>query len=60
MKISDIVGKDVIAKDALINWANKHLENMNGINVNDFSHSWRDGKAFLGILQRHMLVLSLI
>ena len=24
------------------------------INVHDFSHSWRDGKAFLGILNRYM------
>lgn len=52
----------MIAKDALINWANKHLEQavaMNGehsstLNVQDFSHSWRDGKAFLGILNRYM------
>ena len=53
LKISDIVGKDVIARDALLTWTNKHLEILR-MSVNDFSVSWKDGKAFLGILYRHM------
>ena len=56
-KISDITikshGKDLTAKEALMLWVHKHLEGYPGIFVKDFSHSWRDGKAFLAIMHRH-------
>jgi hypothetical protein len=57
-KISDITfhsqGKEATAKDALMLWVNKHLDVYPNIKVKDFSHSWKDGKALLGILNRHM------
>lgn len=34
-------------------WVQKHLDGYNGVQVRDFSHSWRDGKAFIAIMHRH-------
>jgi hypothetical protein len=59
-KLSDLTTRgqtnDITAKEALKLWVDKHLEDYNGIDVNDFAHSWKDGKAFLAILHRHKFV----
>ena len=56
-KISDINNrgsdKEHSAKEALMLWVQRNLEGYPGIVVKDFTHSWRDGKAFIAILHRH-------
>lgn len=58
-KISDITlnenfNKEASAKDTLMNWANQTLDCYPGLEIKDFSHSWKNGKALLGILHRFM------
>ena len=38
------------AKEALLMWCRNHITANFGISVNDFGKSWRDGKAFLAII----------
>lgn len=40
----------------LLTWARQQCENYSDIYIDDFTHSWRDGRAFLVILHRHKLV----
>ncbi len=38
------------AKKALLRWCQQQVTNKFGVEVNDFGKSWRDGNAFLGIV----------
>ena len=38
------------AKEALLMWCRNHITATFGIAINDFGRSWRDGKAFLAII----------
>jgi hypothetical protein len=47
--------KSMTAKDALMTWVNRNLHtSLSGINIRDFAHSWKDGRAFLGLLHTHL------
>lgn len=47
-------GDDTVsARDALLVWSRRVVAGYPGICIKDFSHSWRDGLAFLAILHRH-------
>lgn len=49
--------EDVSAKQALLIWAQRNVEGYDGIEVKNFTSSWRDGKAFNVILHRNKSVL---
>jgi dystonin len=56
VKISDIVvGQEpnVSAKDYLLRWAKRTTTKYPGVNVVDFTKSWRDGLAFSAIIHRN-------
>jgi len=40
----------------LLIWARQQCEDYPGIYIEDFTRSWRNGRAFLAILHRHKLV----
>jgi hypothetical protein len=40
----------------LLIWARQQCQNYPGIYIEDFTHSWRNGRAFLAILHRHKFV----
>jgi hypothetical protein len=40
----------------LLVWAREHCQDYPGVYINDFTHSWRNGRAFLVILHRHTFV----
>jgi hypothetical protein len=42
----------------LLTWARQQCEGYPGIYIEDFTRSWRNGRAFLVILHRHKLVLD--
>ncbi|XP_072387789.1 microtubule-actin cross-linking factor 1 isoform X30 [Diabrotica undecimpunctata] len=55
-QISDIVvGQEpnVSAKDYLLRWAKRTTHRYPGVNVTDFTKSWRDGLAFSSIIHRN-------
>ncbi|XP_056639481.1 dystonin isoform X43 [Diorhabda sublineata] len=55
-QISDIVvGQEpnVSAKDYLLRWAKRTTHRYPGVNVVDFTKSWRDGLAFTSIIHRN-------
>ncbi|XP_066142738.1 microtubule-actin cross-linking factor 1 isoform X44 [Euwallacea fornicatus] len=55
-QISDIVvGQEpnVSAKDYLLRWAKRTTHKYPGVNVQDFTKSWRDGLAFSSIIHRN-------
>ncbi|XP_046365486.2 microtubule-actin cross-linking factor 1, isoforms 1/2/3/5-like isoform X11 [Haliotis rufescens] len=56
-QISEVVvpgqSEDITARDALLLWSRRHVEGYPGVQIRDFSRSWRDGKAFLAIAHRH-------
>ena len=41
------------AQKSLLTWCLANLDGYNSVRVKDFSTSWRDGKAFIAILNRH-------
>ena len=45
------------AQQVLLNWCQANLEGYDSIKVNNFSTSWRDGRAFIAILNRHRYCL---
>ena len=54
-QISDIVvgQEDLTAKEALLRWAQKTTHKYPGVQVGDFTQSWRDGLAFNAIIHRN-------
>jgi hypothetical protein len=42
----------------LLIWSRQQCEGYPGIYIEDFTRSWRSGRAFLAILHRHKLVLD--
>eukprot|EP00091_Calanus_sinicus_P011682 TRINITY_DN26365_c0_g1_i1.p2 TRINITY_DN26365_c0_g1~~TRINITY_DN26365_c0_g1_i1.p2 ORF type:complete len:138 (-),score=26.21 TRINITY_DN26365_c0_g1_i1:150-563(-) len=54
-QISDIVvgQEDLTAKEALLRWAQKTTHKYPGVEVRDFTQSWRDGLAFNAIIHRN-------
>ncbi|CAF0722936.1 unnamed protein product [Didymodactylos carnosus] len=49
---SKIYNDDLSYRNMLLIWARKQCEHYPGIKIDDFSKSWRDGRAFLAILHR--------
>ena len=55
-QISDImVGQDdkITAKEALLRWARLTTHKYPGVNVNNFTTSWKDGLAMVAIIHRN-------
>lgn len=45
--------ENVSAREALLRWAKKTTEKYPGVQINDFTSSWRDGLAFSAVLHRN-------
>ncbi len=43
-------------RNMLLIWARQQCQGYPGIYIDDFTRSWRNGRAFLAILHRHKLV----
>jgi hypothetical protein len=42
----------------LLIWARQQCQDYPGIYIEDFTRSWRNGRAFLAIFHRHKLVFE--
>lgn len=45
--------ENVSAREALLRWARKTTDKYPGVQINDFTTSWRDGLAFSAVLHRN-------
>jgi len=53
LKFRIVEKEDLTAKEALLRWAQKTTHKYPGVEVNDFTQSWRDGLAFNAIIHRN-------
>ena len=40
-------------KPALLEWAQNVTRDYNGVDVKNFTHSWKDGRAFCAVIHKH-------
>ena len=54
-QISDIIQHEdnELPKEVLLKWAQMTVEGYPGVQVRDFTNSWKDGLAFTAILHRN-------
>ena len=45
-------------KKDLLEWAQSVTQDCEGVAVRDFTHSWKDGRAFCAIISKHRLVIT--
>ena len=45
-------------RNMLLIWARQQCQGYPGISIEDFTCSWRNGRAFLAVLHRHKLVYA--
>lgn len=59
-QISDIQvsgqSEDMTAKEKLLLWSQRMVEDYQGLRCDNFSSSWRDGRLFNAIIHRHKWV----
>lgn len=57
IKISDIQingqSDDMSAKEKLLLWSQRMVEDYQGMRCDNFTTSWRDGKLFNAVIHRH-------
>merc|ERR1719367_2493185 len=53
LKFRVVEKEDLSAKEALLRWAQKTTHKYPGVQVQDFTQSWRDGLAFNAIIHRN-------
>lgn len=56
LQISDIMAgqtENLTAKEALLRWARKTTHKYPGVDVKNFTTSWRDGLSFVAIIHRN-------
>ena len=57
LQVSDVVvpgqPDHITAKEALLLWSRRTTDGYPGVQVRNFTSSWRDGKAFLSIIHRN-------
>ena len=51
---------NISARDRLLVWSRRMVAGYPGVSINDFTHSWRDGLAFLAIIHRHRYVWNML